>query len=78
MYDSDLVPLHQRHAVDLMARATQVQLIADPPPSRITLHTLAVDNNGTIAFALAGVVCVSDVTQMLTLTRQTADSDQEP
>lgn len=69
VYDEHLTPLYQRHAADLMARAAPLQLIADPPPSMIVLHTLAVDDAGRVAFALAGVICVTDVEQMLALPR---------
>ncbi len=71
IYDgADLSPLYQRHALDLMTKAPQVQLIADPPPSMVALHTLAVDDAGTLAFALAGVICVTDTSQMLALPPQ--------
>jgi hypothetical protein len=66
---ADLQPLYQRHAADLIARATQVQLIADPAPSMVALNHLAVDDEGQVAFALAGVVCATDVTEFLALPR---------
>ena len=66
---SDLQPLYQRHAADLLARATQVQLIADPAPSMVALNHLAVDDDGQVAFALAGVVCATDITEFLALPR---------
>lgn len=65
----DLQPLYQRHAADLLARATQVQLIADPAPSMVALNHLAVDDDGLVAFALAGVVCVTEVTEFLAFPR---------
>lgn len=65
IYDGDrLQPMFQRHAIDLMAGATQLQLIADLPPSRVAMNSLAVDNAGNLAFALAGVLCVTAVAQM--------------
>jgi hypothetical protein len=66
---ADLQPIYQRHAADLLARATQVQLIADPAPSMVALNHLAVEDEGLVAFALAGVVCVTDVTEFLALPR---------
>ena len=66
---ADLTPLYQRHAADLIARANQVQLIADPAPSLVALNQLAVDDDGLVAFALAGVVCATDVTEFLALPR---------
>lgn len=65
----DLLPLYQRHAADLIASATQVQLIADPAPSMVALNHLAADDAGLVAFALAGVVCLTDVTAFLALPR---------
>ncbi|MAS37887.1 MAG: hypothetical protein CL610_28080 [Anaerolineaceae bacterium] len=70
VYDStSLSPLHQRHAVDLVARATQVQLIADLPPVMVVLNNLSIGDNGLLAFALGGVVCATDITQMLAIPR---------
>ena len=62
-------PMFQRHAIDLMASATQLQLIADLPPSRVAMNSLVIDNVGNLAFALAGVICVTAVAQMRTLPR---------
>ncbi|MDX1993243.1 MAG: hypothetical protein SF029_12695 [bacterium] len=66
---SDLTLLRQRFAVDLLARAEQVQLMADPPPSSVALSALAVDNRGVVAFALGGVICASSITEMDELPR---------
>ena len=59
-----LTPRYQRHAEDLMVKATQVQLLADPPPSMAALNSLAVNEQGMLAFALAGVICVAGTEQM--------------
>ncbi|MBZ0303742.1 MAG: hypothetical protein K8J31_28640 [Anaerolineae bacterium] len=75
---TDLTPVHQRHALDLMATATQVQLIADPPPSMVALNVLAVDDDGLLAFALAGVICVTHFTHMLAFPRLENLVSQEP
>jgi hypothetical protein len=65
VYDSAaMTPRYQRHAEDLMAKATQVQLLADPPPQMVALSSLAINTKGVLAFALAGVVCVTDTEQM--------------
>lgn len=65
VYSGDhLTPLYQGHAVDLMAKTTQLQLIADLPPARAAISNLAIDNRGVIAFALAGVICVTAVDEM--------------
>ena len=70
IYDGErFQPMFQRHAIDMMASATQLQLIADLPPSRVAMNSLAIDNVGNLAFALAGVMCVTAVAQMRTLPR---------
>lgn len=65
----DLVQTHQKFSIDLVAKAQQVQLIADLPPSMTTVSSLAVYVQGVIAFAMAGVVCVSDTIAMDELPR---------
>ncbi len=60
----DLQLTHQKFAVDLVATATQVQLLAELPPIGATVSALAAYARGTIAFALSGVVCVSEVNYM--------------
>ena len=66
---TDLTPLYQRFAIDLLASATQVQLIADLPPWQVALSALTINNEGVIAFAMAGVVCVSGIKSMDNLPR---------
>lgn len=66
---TDLTPLYQRFAIDLLASATQVQLIADLPPWQVALSALTINNEGVIAFAMAGVVCVSGIDSMDNLPR---------
>lgn len=56
---ADLTLSHQRHAVDVLAAARQVQLIADEPPALGALNALALGGKGALAFALAGMVCAS-------------------
>jgi hypothetical protein len=66
---TDLTITHQRHAIDLVLAATQVQLLADIPPMGTALGPLAVDNQGHVAFAMSGVACLTDLTQMDALPR---------
>jgi WD40 repeat protein len=68
---TELTATHQRHAVDLMAEADQLQLIADFPPATVALNGLTINNKGVLAFALAGVVCASDITCMDALPHKT-------
>ena len=56
-----LSPLFQGHAVDLMVKAPQLQLIADLPPARVAVSNMALDHQGRLAFALAGVVCMTNL-----------------
>jgi hypothetical protein len=70
VYDGDdLRPHYQRHAADLFARARQVQLIADLPPTRAALNRVAINDTGTIAFALAGMICVAHIEEMRPVNR---------
>lgn len=55
---------HQCHADDLLARATQPQLIADLPPTRVVLRGLRLGPEGVFAFTLAGVICVSALAEI--------------
>ncbi len=66
---ADLAMSHQRFAIDLMMEATQVQLLADMPPNFVAPNALAVNNDGVIAFAMSGVICVSDLEHMNDLPR---------
>ncbi len=55
---------HQRWAIDLIASAQQLQLIADFPPLTASLSALTVGEANTIAFAMSGVVCVTHTESM--------------
>jgi hypothetical protein len=69
-YDGpDLTPTHQRHAIDLLEKATQVQLIAEMPPVNVAPGSLVVDDRGTLAFPMSGVVCVTSIKRMDALPR---------
>lgn len=61
VYQGDLRPTHQKHAIDLVADAKQVQLLASLPGRKAALAALDVANDGTIVFALGGVVCVTSM-----------------
>ncbi len=66
---ADLAPTHQRFAIDLVAEATQVQLMADLPPTFVAPTTLTCDDSGLVAFSMAGVICVSHISFMDELPR---------
>ncbi|MAU13519.1 MAG: hypothetical protein CL607_27120 [Anaerolineaceae bacterium] len=70
VYHGDtLVLTHQKFAIDLVADATQVQLLADLPPLDTIARALTVHAKGVLAFAMSGVVCVTDVSRMDELPR---------
>lgn len=66
---TDLAISHQRFAIDLVAQATQIQLLADMPPIGTAISSMAVNNEGVLAFAMSGVVCVTDQSFMDELPR---------
>lgn len=59
-----LVLTHQKFAIDLVSVASQVQLMADLPPEGTAISTMTAYNKGIFAFAISGVICVSNVKQM--------------
>ncbi|MBZ0275070.1 MAG: WD40 repeat domain-containing protein [Anaerolineae bacterium] len=69
---TDLTITHQRHAIDLVLEATQIQLLADNPPMGTAPGPLAVDNQGRIAFAMSGVICLTSLEFMDELPRPQA------
>jgi len=65
----DLQPTHQRHALDLLEDAAQLQLIADLPPFNAAPGALAIDDKGNIAFNISGVICATTVKHLAALPR---------
>lgn len=61
VYDADLVQTHQKHAIDLVMDARQVQLLASLPGRKAGLSALDIADDGSIVFALGGVLCVTEV-----------------
>ncbi len=66
---SDLTHTHQRFAVDLIAGAQQVQLLADLPPITVAISALVAGSRGAIGFAMSGVICMTDVSYLTKLPR---------
>ena len=60
----ELTLTHQRFAIDLVAAATQIQLLADLPPTSVAPSAVAINNEGVLAFAMSGVICVTDISYM--------------
>jgi len=69
IYDADLQPTHQRFAADMLADARRVQLMGGAGGSSSMLTALALNNRGVLAFAVAGIVCVSSMSRMAVLPR---------
>ena len=70
IYTGDgLQPTHQRHALDLLQDAAQLQLIADLPPFNAAPGALAIDDKGNLAFNISGVVCATTLKQLDALPR---------
>ncbi len=69
---ADLALSYQRFAIDLVAEATQVQLLADMPPHSVAPSAMSIDNAGTLAFSMGGVICVTDLSHMDKLPRPQA------
>jgi len=67
LYNRDLIPIRQQHAIDLVTRANQLQLFADAPADAAPLVSMSIDNAGNLAFAMAGVVCISHIEDMTEL-----------
>jgi hypothetical protein len=65
----ELQPTHQRHALDLLQDAAQLQLIADLPPFSAAPGALAIDDKGNIAFNISGVICATTLKQLDALPR---------
>jgi hypothetical protein len=58
---------HQKTAIDLMARAAQLQLLADLPPPHSAVSGLALTHSaeqGWLAFSMAGVVAVVSFSEL--------------
>ncbi len=68
----DLMPTHQRFAIDMLAKARQIQLMAEMPPPSVSVSALALADDGTLAFAISGVICVSSIEVMDVLPRPQA------
>jgi hypothetical protein len=66
---ADLTPTHQRHAIDLLQDAPQLQLIADLPPFNAASGTLVIDDRGRLAFSISGVICATELKQLDALPR---------
>jgi WD40 repeat protein len=67
IYDAQLRLTHQRFAIDLLAEAKQLQLLADLPPVFVALNALTLGNRGITAFSMSGIICVTSLKHFNTL-----------
>jgi hypothetical protein len=68
VYDGTTFTLcYQRFAIDLVANATQVQLMANLPSISAAATALTINNAGIIAFSMSGVACVTGLAHMSAL-----------
>jgi hypothetical protein len=73
LYEGETLTLtHQRFAIDLIAEAAQIQLMADLPAIDTSISALVAHSRGQLAFAMSGVVCVTDASYMDRLPRPKA------
>ncbi len=68
----DLLLTHQKFAIDLVAHAQQLQLLAEMPPLMTGVTSVALYGGGVVTFAMAGVICVTHSDQMDALPRTKA------
>jgi hypothetical protein len=66
---AELIPMHQRYAADLLERAQMENGQQIDIPEGAALTALAINNQGVLAFALSGCVCVSETGYMDALPR---------
>jgi hypothetical protein len=59
-----LMPTHQKFAWDLAAVATQLQLLAELPQPETAVNHLLAHSGGVIVFAMGGILCATDLTQL--------------
>lgn len=61
LYNHDLVPVRQQHAIDLITTAHRLQLFATMPAPAAPISALDITDGGVLAFAVAGVLCAAPV-----------------
>jgi len=72
IFDSQLNLIRQQSALDLMENATQLQLLAGLPGPDISSSSVDITNDGLVAFALDGAVCLIHTTEIATAPRTRA------
>ncbi|MBN2304739.1 MAG: hypothetical protein JXQ72_09695 [Anaerolineae bacterium] len=67
VYNAQLQPLRQAAAHDLLARAEQLQLLAEAPIPDAVPQAVAIGDDGILVFALDGIVCQSYLRELAAL-----------
>lgn len=67
LYNHDLIPVRQQHAVDLITTARKLQLFTSIPAAAAPISALDITDNGILAFGMAGVLCVAKVEHLTEL-----------
>lgn len=70
----DLKATHQRFATDLIAEARRVQLVPGSMSPSAAVGALALSSKGTLAFSVAGLVCVTNLARMKRVPRAKTSS----
>ncbi|MCU0497507.1 MAG: hypothetical protein MUF87_09170 [Anaerolineae bacterium] len=77
IYDGQTLQVsYQRFAIDLISKAPKVQLLADIPPETMALSALTIDDQGTVAFAISGVICVAQLEEFDRLPSDQSDKSE--
>jgi hypothetical protein len=69
----ELIATHQRFAIDLMADAKRVHHTASGGTVGTALGAMALNNKGVLAFALSGMVCVTNLARFKSHPRKQAE-----
>jgi hypothetical protein len=69
----ELTATHQRFAIDLLADAKRVHHTASGGTAGAALGALALNNKGVLAFALSGMVCVTNLARFKSHPRKQAE-----
>jgi hypothetical protein len=78
IYDGQLKLMVQRFAIDLLADARQLQLLADLPPVFVAINALTMGSGGLVAFSMSGILCVTTLHYFQPVTLEAPTSVSPP
>jgi hypothetical protein len=70
----DMTTTHQRFAIDLLADAKRVPHASGGGTTGAAVGALALNNKGVLAFALSGMVCVTNLARLKSIPRKQAET----